>query len=168
MAFDGQRLVAVDIGILYGDSWGVMHHRRALIYLRKTRKYQLVICPTVMREILLSEIKGDDSTKMLTHIVRQDIDDSDYFVHSVIDGCHEKLISDCADKFLSDGDEVLGAGATKNDARMMIEASHFNCDELMTVRESILNSHRGAVERIMNDCGFKPLEKIFSPKLFGN
>lgn len=171
MAFDGQRLVAVDIGILYGDSWGVPHHRRALKYLNATLRHQLVVCPTVMREIKLSELRAETSerTKTLTHIVRQDLDDSDYFIHSELTDHDEKLISDCAEKFIRDGDgSVLGPGGTKNDARLIIEASHFHCDELITVRAPILDYHRGAVERIMDDCGFRKLEKIFSPKLFGS
>jgi hypothetical protein len=79
------------------------------------------------------------------------------------------MIRECAEKFMREGDGgCLGAGGTKNDARLIIEASHFHCDELMTVRAPILDCHRGAVERVMKDCGFPPLEKIFSPKLFGS
>lgn len=100
MAFDGQHLVAVDIGILYGDSWGVPHHRRALKYLNETRHYQLVVCPTVLREILLTEERGSERMKTLTHIVRQDLDDSDYFVHSELSEHDEKMIRDCAEKFV--------------------------------------------------------------------
>jgi predicted nucleic acid-binding protein len=163
VAFDGQRLVAVDTGLLYGDSWGGSHHRKALKYLRETLRHQLVICTTVIREILITEKEGSDKMKLLTHIVKQDIEDSDYFIHATLDDTYEKIISDCADKCLEAG--LLPKGK-KNDARIIIEASHFNCDELMSVRQPILEANQKAVNDALKEHGFGEL-KIFSPKLFG-
>jgi hypothetical protein len=164
VAFDGQRLVAVDTGLLYGDSWGVSHHRRALKYLRETLRHQLVICPTVIREILITEKKGTEKMKLLTHIVKQDIDDSDYFVHSTLSETYEKIISDCADKCLELG---ILPNAKKNDARLVIEAAHFSCDELMTVRQPLLDADQKALREALKDYEFAEI-KIFSPKLFGS
>jgi hypothetical protein len=163
VAFDGQHLVAVDTGLLYGDSWGVTHHRKALKYLREKLKHQLVICTTVIREILITEKEASERMKMLTHIVKQDIEDSDYFVYATLDDTYEKIISDCADKCVEAG--FLPNG-TKNDARIMIEASHFNCDELMTVREPLLDADAKKCDEALKDHGFAEL-KIFSPKIFG-
>lgn len=165
MAFDGQRLVAIDTGLLYGDSWGVSHHRKALKYLREKLRHQLVICTTVMREIQITEKEGNEQAKLMTHIVKQDIEDSDYFVHSTLNDTYEKIISECADKLLEAG--ILPKG-DKNDARILIEASHFNCDELMTVRAPLLDADPEAINRFLKENEFNALDKIFSPKLFGS
>lgn len=162
MPRNGVLLVAVDTNILYGDSWGVAHHRKALQALHRL-KCEPVVLPTSFEEIDVAAVRGTEGMKMLTHVVKQNLADCDHICYSEVMETYAEIIEKCAAAMMESG---CLPGAEKNDARIVVEACYFECDELMTTRASILNGNKSVMVAVLKEFGFGFLKKIFSPKIF--
>jgi hypothetical protein len=156
------RFAALDTQLLYGDSCAVAHHRKAIAHLRGELRFDFVICPTVWFEIRYAEENGTKEIKERTHLVLQDIEDSTYIVHRSLKETYEKAFRKHALHFLESG--VLPNGA-KVDARVLIEASYFDCTELLTTRTALLDANPKEVNLVLLQCGLNEIT-VLSPKQF--
>lgn len=156
------RFAAVDTKILYGDSCAVSHHRTALKFLRERLGFEFVIVPSVMLEIFVAQEEGSEQLKAQTHLVVQDIDDSNYIIHRVLRDTHERSFRIHADELMSRG--VL-PNANKQALRVLIEASYFDCTELLTTRASLIAAPTGKLNAALTSCGLRPV-RVLSPQHF--
>lgn len=155
-----RRFAALDTKLLYGDSCAVTHHRRAIAHLRGNLRFDFVICPTVWFEIRYAEENGTEEVKRRTHLVLQDIDDSTYIVHRTLKETYEKAFRKHAQDFLDRN--VLPQG-TKVDARVLIEASYFDCTELLTTRNALLDADPKQINLTLLACGLNEIT-VLSPQ----
>ena len=160
MATAAHRKAAIDVGLLYGDTWGVSHHREAVKYLWKDLKFEIIICPTVIKELDVAEIVGTEKISGLTNRVRQELDDSIFLIEGHLSTGIDDKIRDQAKIIVEKG---LIPNGSKNDARLLIEASHFGCSDVITVRASLLEADNSALCEALREFGYEPVA-ISSPK----
>lgn len=157
-----ERFAAIDTQLLYGDSCGVTHHRVAIEFLRQRLGFEFVIVPSVIREILVASDEGGDELKRQTHLVIQDIDDSNYIKHPVLRETYERSFRIHATELLNNG---AIPGANKQAIRVLLEASHFDCTELLTTRRALIDAPTGRVNKALAACGLRPI-RVLSPQHF--
>lgn len=157
-----ERFAAIDTQVLYGDSCNIPHHRIAVKFLREQLGFEFVIVPSVMLEIFVAQDKGSAELKKRTHLVLQDIADSNYIVHRALRDTYERSIRLHAEELLTR--KILPKGK-KQAARVVIEAAYFDCTELLTTRASLLDAATGKLNAALAGCGLRPV-RVLSPKHF--